>query len=166
MTTLARLAVLYLPLLTACGDGHGPSFSTPAFTFVANGHTVTRQEYPGVALGLLDSLDNDLFITGSTDPNTGPFENLGLELWAFHGLGTYPLHLNQGDGGSAYYAVTTPIPSTYSAHGGPRDYAYVTHYDAKSGSIEGNFTFTGVDGLTGDTVPVTHGHFIGRIARQ
>jgi hypothetical protein len=166
MTYRRYLAMLCLAGLVACGDAASPSYDTPSLTAVANGHTIIRQEYPGMPLGYLDTLLNAVFMSGSTDPTLGAYEHLGVHLWAFHGAGSYHLHLNQGDGGSAFYGVTTPTGVIYEAHGGPRDYAQVTHYNPSTGSIQGFFSFTGVDGSTGATVAVTKGRFIGRVVRH
>jgi hypothetical protein len=166
MTCRSYLVTLLLPALIACGEAASPSYDTPHFTAVANRHTVVRQEYPDMPLAYLDTLSNAVFMSGSTDPTLGAFEHLGLSLWAFHGTGHYPLHAWQGEGGSAYYGVTTPTAVTYSAYGGPHDYAEVTQYDPLSGSIEGFFNFTGIDGFTGDSVGVSRGHFIGRVVRH
>ncbi|HYK09277.1 MAG TPA: hypothetical protein VEV39_00585 [Gemmatimonadales bacterium] len=159
-----RKILLLAIAVAACGDVTGPAKSV--ITATVNGTPFTAADTQPFGLGMLDTLNMSLVLTGSQFVSPLVYQSLSVSLRDFHGVGQYQTcgHLSSMFG--IYYQIDqhgttgSPAYTTDTLCGGEVD---ILSYAPTSLTISGTFHFNGTSVAAADTVRVTDGKFSGRI---
>ncbi|HKV69730.1 MAG TPA: DUF6252 family protein [Gemmatimonadales bacterium] len=156
--------LLVLAVAVACSDATGPAADT--LSALVNGSAFTGRTYPTGSVGLLDTVDMGLTITGIQFMSPTMSENLILSVRGFHGVGQYRTCTTSSYLFGVYFKVdqldTARLPE-YSTTGVCSGEVDVQTYVPITSTIAGTFHFAATSSSAPDTVQVTDGRFTGKV---